>query len=677
MSNKKILLSPISRLTIFFSVGIFLSDTILRCHNYLLFHIILLLLLALFSLFLYYRRNNILFGITTALFSVVLGSMLTNIKWLETEHSWQKSNKIYNGRITDEVVDKGRYIQFVVYVDNNKVLTRVMKDSVDLSFRSGDLVTFYGKIKRPANMGNPNEIDYATYLLHNGIYGTTFLQDDEIKSFSSERDATLIEKSLLLRERVISLFREWGISGDELALLSALMVGERNLFSQEVEDDYTKSGLAHMLSISGMHVGILLLIINFMLWFMNRSTHLRIMKWIILFVVLWGFACISGLAPSAVRAVIMCLFLELMYFSHEKRYPLNIIFVTALCMLIYNPFYLFDISFQLSFAAVISIILFYTPIMDMMRCRYRVVNSFSSVIALSISAQIGAAPLVLYYFSNFSSYFLLSNILSSFLVVVIMVVALISFVVPFQPIHILLLYALKAQNSISSTVAALPMSVVRIDNFSFVNILFIYILFIILLLYIYNRRRKYLIGVSILLLTIVSFNFVNSIPTKIMPHALIYNDSRMSYIHFVENRKESVVIYSPCDSLYTELRPAVKRYCYKNGIKEPKLECDYRSSYLYSCDGIIYWRGKIFCVVSDKRWKYRYTSEKPLEVDYLYLSRGFYGSISSLEKIFKIKKIILGFSLSDTSVEAITKECIDKGISYVNLKEVGYYKIMV
>ena len=151
----------------------------------------------------------------------------------------------------------------------------------------------------------------------------------------------------------------------------------------------------------------------------------------------------------------------------------------------------------------------------------------------------------------------------------------------------------------------------------------------------------------------------------------------MSYIHFVENRNESVVIYSPCDSLYTELRPAVKRYCYKNGMKEPKLKCDYRSSYLYSCDGIIYWRGKIFCVVSDKRWKYKYTSEEPLEIDYLYLSRGFYGSISSLEKIFKIKNIILGFSLSDTSVEAITKECIDKGISYVNLKEVGYYKIMV
>ncbi len=664
-------------MTIFFSIGIFLSDTLLRSHNYLSVHIIFLSILLLLSILFYFKRLNLLFGIFISLFSLIFGSLLTNIKWMHSEHEWAEDKCSYYGEIIGEVLDKGLYIQFPVYVNQNNVIVRVIKDSVSLNYRDGDVVIFYGKIKRPSNMGNPNEIDYASYLLHNDFNGTIFLQDDEIKKINHHKETSISEKSVVIRNKVIDIFKGWGISGDELALLSALMVGERELFSEEVENDYTKSGLSHILSISGMHVGILLLIVNYLLWFMKSNGFLRIIKWFILAIALWAFAFISGLAPSAVRAVIMCLCLELMFFSHEKRNPLNIIFFTALCMLIYNPFYLFDISFQLSFAAVISIILFYSSILSTLRCRFKVVNSFSSIIALSISAQIGAAPLVLYYFSNFSTYFLISNILSAFLIVIIMVVAMLSFLIPLKFLYLLLNLALSTQNKISSTVASFPNSIIRIDNFSLINTLFIYLLFIILLLYISNRRRKYIVGLTVVILCFLSFNMIKNIPNNVYPHALIYSDSKKSYIHFVENRDKSLVVCSNNDSIKLQQLPVVRRYCYKNGIKEPQIICDVHNESIYSRDGIILWRGKKFCVISDKRWKNRFSSTTPLEIDYLYINRGYYGSIATLEKVFKIKKIILGFSLSDNYIETITKECVRKGISLVNLKEIGYYKIMI
>ena len=171
---------------------------------------------------------------------------------------------------------------------------------------------------------------------------------------------SLKQNALRWRERVVSVFRSWQLSPDVQAVVAALTVGDKSGLSSDLKSSYSAAGTSHVLALSGLHVGllsaILLLVLSPLRW-------VRGGRWLLVVVsvcVLWFFAFITGLSPSVVRAVSMFTFYEVAFVLSESRfsgfYPLVL---TAFCMLVYCPFYLFDVSFQLSFVAVFSILFFY------------------------------------------------------------------------------------------------------------------------------------------------------------------------------------------------------------------------------------------------------------------------------------------------------------------------------
>ena len=194
------------------------------------------------------------------------------------------------------------------------------------------------------------------------------------------------------------------------------------------------SGASHVLALSGLHIGFLYMLLLLLLkWLPGNVWGVRLFRAIVIITALWGFAFITGLSPSVVRSVIMFSLLALSVLSGRTGISLNTLALTAFIMLAVHPFWLFDVGFQLSFSAVTAILLIYPRLFRLLPIGNGVLKKVWALMCVSLAAQIGTAPLVLLYFSRFSTHFLLTNLLVIPLVSVIMYSAVILLVVsPFS-----------------------------------------------------------------------------------------------------------------------------------------------------------------------------------------------------------------------------------------------------
>ena len=204
-----------------------------------------------------------------------------------------------------------------------------------------------------------------------------------------------------------------GVSGDELAVLSALTIGDKEELSESIVETYSVAGASHVLALSGLHIGFisaLLLFVLSPLWI--RWRFLKPFLFLSVILLLWGFAFLTGLSSSVVRAVVMCSFgLLSMLIPACRKLTLNTLGVTAFLMLLFNPVWLFDVGFQLSFSAVAAIVLLQPGLYGLLSVKNRLLRKAWGLVTVSVAAQIGTAPLVMLYFSRFSTHFLLTNLL--------------------------------------------------------------------------------------------------------------------------------------------------------------------------------------------------------------------------------------------------------------------------
>ncbi len=679
VSAEKIFLSPMSRLAICIAVGIFFSDTFMQPDGFIEWHIVALGILLLICLALFRSRVDKfknLFGIFAMMFAFTVGSMATSIKWNEVRTEWSNECNVYKGVVGDEPERKDKYNRFIIYVEDRSILCNTANDSIVRELRPGDEILFYGRIKLPKNNGNPYEFDYKSYLYHNGISGTVFLSEGEMCLLKSAESLSFKENAMLLRSKIVEKYKEWNIKDESLALLSAITVGKKSYLTDEMKSDYSNAGLSHILALSGMHIGMLLMILDLLLGFMKRRFAFRMVRFFIIAAVLCTFAFVGGLSASLVRAVIMCLLLEITLLGKEKRNGINLVFVSGMVMLIYNPFYLFDVGFQLSYMAVISILLLSRPFFKLFSFNNYIIRKIYGIISVSVAAQIGTAPLVIYYFSNFSVVFFISNIFSSFLVMLIMIFTFISFVVPFAGLHYMLSLLLSVQNWLTHNISSLPFAVIEGVSISVAELILFYIVALCAMLWLMYRKRVFIlifIGVASCFSLLLA---VNRVESRLLPHAVVYKNAGNSAFHFIENDGRNYLTTAIDEKEMNDIHYSVKEYVNKNKLDKITVIDSYNDDKIVSKEGIVRWRGMNFCVVYDNRWRMR-MAPLPMNIDYMYINYRYYDSITSLQKVFYIKKIILDSRLSATRLEDYRKECDELGIEYIDLSQQGYYKIII
>lgn len=331
---------------------------------------------------------------------------------------------------------------------------------------------------------------------------------------NKQNNHTYIEtKALNIRETLISTYKTY-TSEDNEGIISAITLGKKDGIDRHTKKMFSMSGGSHVLAVSGLHVGIIYVIL---LWFASLLPKKRVittLSHIITIACLWFYAYICGLPASVVRSALMFNLISVAVIIERRNVSLNAVFTSAFIMLIYKPLYLFDIGFQLSYTAVISILLFYPKFFALIKLQNKMLSTAWSMICVSASAQIGTLPLTIYYFHQIPTYSLITNFLvipAAFLIIYLAAIMLIV-----SPLPYLAELAGKAVDTVTGALRAgveyivnLPFSV--IDGL-YVNIWMVIGLFSIIMTFhafIETRKTGFLITSLTIIATVQTVDIFN------------------------------------------------------------------------------------------------------------------------------------------------------------------------
>jgi len=283
--------------------------------------------------------------------------------------------------------------------------------------------------------------------------------NDELQSVSRLDNS----KAFFLNQRGILLDRlaNSGVDGDAYAVVAAMALGDKSALTHELRDTYSVSGASHVLALSGLHLGI----IYGLLWLLLPHRRWPAVSQTIILIAMWLYVFLVGMPVSVVRSAVMLTVYGLLSIGHRNKMSVNALAFTAIVMLMWNPEWLFDIGFQLSFMAVLAILLFVPMFEDVFSAKYlqehRLVRYLWGIVAVSVSAQIGVAPLIAYYFGRLSTYFLLTNFIV--LPAAYLVLGFSLLVLLFPSLAYILLYIVDTLNAVLLKITAIPGS--SIDDF--------------------------------------------------------------------------------------------------------------------------------------------------------------------------------------------------------------------
>ncbi len=409
------------QLTFFLVLGIFFGYYADFEKNHLPFILIgLLIVLGLF----YWRANksfkrSLYFNIVTYLFSFFIGISTIIIKNnLNNAHH-------YSHFITDEndivlVIEKelksgnyyNKYEATILTVNNKstigRILLNVQKDSLQ-TLKVDDKLYLKSEFEELIPPMNPYYFDYKEYLKKQNIYHQLFTSKQEYLELQ-KRNFSLKGMAARLRENINVALIKNGFIGDELGVINALLLGQRQDISPELLQSYTGAGAIHILAVSGLHVGVILLILNFLFKPLERFKNGKLIKLVIVVLLLWTFVFIAGLSASVVRAVTMFTAVAIGMQVNRPTNVYNTLVISMFFLLLFNPYFLFDVGFQLSYLAVFSIVWIQPLLYKLWKPKWKLANYFWQLLTVSVAAQFGIIPISLYYFHQFPSLFFVSNL---------------------------------------------------------------------------------------------------------------------------------------------------------------------------------------------------------------------------------------------------------------------------
>lgn len=295
-----------------------------------------------------------------------------------------------------------------------KIIAYMAKDSANQSLLPGDRIWFGGELKLIAPPANPGMFDFQGYMRNKGIAYSTYIAAGHWqkaagtnRKFLVRRYATIMNSHI--QERLFTMLQHPG----DRAVVAGILLGARAQIGDDVREQFTRSGIMHILSVSGMHVGILYAILLLLFrWVPAHNRRLQLYRDVIILVVIWTFAFVTGLAPAVQRASFMFSLLTLGKLLNRKAPSINLVAGSALVLLVFNPGLVFHIGFQLSYSAVAGIVLCFNPIYRLWQAPNKFMDLAWQTCALSFSAQLATSPLTWYYFGQVPLYFLPGNLLA-------------------------------------------------------------------------------------------------------------------------------------------------------------------------------------------------------------------------------------------------------------------------
>lgn len=680
---------PLLKIILPILIGIFLFNILsIPFQTHLIICIVLFLGLMISHFTISNNLSKTINAVIIYLLVFFIGGLMISNKKLENQktHYTKFKSEYAKGIISKALEEKDKSYKTVVEITqvidssnkqqiaNGNLLIYIQKDSALKHLEIGDEILFKLNSTLVERPKNPGQFDYRNYLEHKSIFQQQYITKDAIILIQKHKALYIKRISDNIGKYVQNILRTYIPKKENFALADGILLGHRADIDVELYNAFAYTGIMHILSVSGLHVGIIYAMLLFLLSFIkDKNKKIKIAKFIVTFFCIWLFAFVTGLSSACVRAAILFSLLNFGKLNKEHVSNLNLLAGAALLQILIDPNNVYDIGFQLSYLAMLGLFTFYKPIHSIFYSKYKLANWTWNLWSASIAAQCFTVPLSIYYFGNFPTYFLFANIFAIPLSAVILWLSVALIPMSFIPVLAKVigwLASLVISTFIQLTyfISNLPLGKLFNLYISKWQLLLLFIGVFCFTLYLIFRKAKFIFaGLSIFLICIF-ISYIYNIKQLQKDEMILYAVQKNFVLAI--NKKNQQLLFSK-DSI------AEKTFSFniKNSYRVFRIN-EHKNYLLNDSTNTEIFIDKDLIVANNKSFYFlthdntRKTFEQKLKIDYLVLSDNCFLNIESVQSNFDYKQIILSSDNKNKHIK-IYKKLLDenKMINYVDLNE--------
>lgn len=589
-----------------------------------------------------------------------------------------------------------------------KVILYFQKDSLAETLQYGDKIVVQSKLRNEPSPNNPYEFDYSDYLAKRHIYATAYIKSGHYTIIEKSSQKGVMAFAYKLRDMMMGIINSSSLSEQEKSIASAMLLGWDENIDNETLQKFSNGGISHILCVSGLHLGIISILVSYCLFFLSNSKKHRIIKGCIRILVLWLFVMITGMAPSAMRAATMFTLIVIGEMFFERADVFSNVATSAFILLLINPNYIYDVGFQLSYSAVIGIVAL-KPFFDTLptiptpkerekwhynkygnrtlvftfflysrkkicNVTHLIASKILSFAYVSLSAQLFTTPFVLYYFHQFPLYFLIANVAIIPFSGILLATAILVIISGGKAFTTVFSIEIKGVNYVLDWVSKLPSA--NISDIYFDTTMFcLSLVAIVCLMLAIGRRWKPYLFISIGAMIVLAGYAITISWTSVQQSKWIVYDSGKDFAMEIFDGNTSYFVADSCliDN-HEQVKYFAGNYRINNCTQKTTniyLTNDYSSNKVFKRNSFIAFSKCKIAVINKNNYKQH--SNQKLHLTHIILTNNPYISICELRQQFDFDTLIIASTNYRSLSYKWTCECDSLGIPYHDIHTQGAY----
>jgi competence protein ComEC len=562
-----------------------------------------------------------------------------------------------------------------------KLILYFEKDSMANTILQGDQLIIQCNLQNIGEPRNPEEFNYSQYLYFHQIYQQAYVASDNWKSVT-KGGWSLKKVAGKSRDFLLSKLKENGLEGEQLAVASALILGYKDDLSEDLKHAYSSTGAMHVLAVSGLHVGIIFMVLNNLLKFMDKSRKLAVVKLLILLVFLWFYAFITGLSPSVIRASTMFSFVIVGGAFNRVSSIYNTLASSGFVLLCYDPYLVMEVGFQLSYLAVLGIVYFQPKIYKLVYCKNWLLDKIWGITAVSIAAQIATFPLGLLYFHQFPVYFLFSNLVVIPGAMIIIGLGILLFVTSgFTAIASIIGIALNEviywMNYLVLSIDKLPFSLIEGISISILGSWIIYALIISTVPILEFRKLRYFNVALVLFITFLAADIIEDYHLRVENEIVLFDVKNEVVLNFVDAEHNYFFASDELINDRSKMQFHIKNYWHSKDAASPmylSIDENYEEKGFYKNGPFYFFNDKVLFHLNEP-----FSTKNaalPIinhSIDMCYITQVNASSFEDIMQFIHPKVIVIGNDVSKKEAQKITAWCEQNKVEVHDIKKEGAY----
>lgn len=434
-------------------------------------------------------------------------------------------------------------------IDNGKPLNKKGRlilyfsiDSFPSSLSQGSIISFNKPLQPIKSTGNPGSFDYSRYCLFKGITHQAYLTYKDYH-VSDERNESFLARFInSTRRNVLAILSKYVPGEKEKGLAEALLIGYKDDLDKTLVQSYSNTGVVHIIAISGLHLGLIYWLLASLLKPLQRKKNMPWLRPLLIITGLWLFSLLAGAQPSVLRSAVMFTCIVIGEGLNRKTSIYNSLAASAFLLLCYNPFWLWDVGFQLSYAAVLSIVIFMQPVYNWFFIQNKSLDFLWKMTAVTIAAQILTVPLSIFHFHQFPNYFLLTNFIAVPVSSLVLLGEILLCIISFIPVAAIVIGKIISgmiwfMNTWVERVEALPFSLWDGLQINLTQTLLLLLATAFISYWLLEKQKKGLIAGLFTLLCFVFLRSVSFVQTQKQNKLIVYNVPGKKAIDIVDGNE--------------------------------------------------------------------------------------------------------------------------------------------